>query len=95
MATRDEYIEKLEFQFKSWAKSIEELKNKADKATAETKSECSELIETLRSQHAAAQTKLQVLKQSGEEAWDELKPGMENAWNELRSSVEKAQSKFN
>jgi predicted ATP-binding protein involved in virulence len=94
MNKKEAYQDKFDAQLREWSARIEELKAKADKATAEAKIEYYEQIEELRSKQATAQTKLQELSNSGEQAWEELKPGLENAWEDLKTSVEKAISKF-
>jgi len=94
MDTKEAYQEKAEAQLREWGAKIDELKAKADKAKAEAKIEYYEQIEELRSKQEAIQLKLQKLRESGGQAWEELKPGLEHAWNDLKISVEKAVSKF-
>lgn len=95
MNTKKAYQEKFDAQLREWSAKIDELKAKADQAKAEAKIEYYEQIEELRSKQMAAQTKLQELSKSGEQAWEEFKPGLEHARKELKTSVERAASKFN
>jgi len=94
MNKKEAYQEKFDAQLREWSAKIDELKAKADQAKAEAKIEYYEQIEALRTKQAAAQTKLQELSTSGEQAWEELKPGLEHAWDDLKTSVENAMSKF-
>ncbi|MDD5411512.1 MAG: coiled coil domain-containing protein [Methylobacter sp.] len=94
MSKKEAYQDKIDAQLREWSAKIDELNAKANKATAEVKIEYYEQIEELRSKQANAQTKLQALRNSGEQAWEELKPGLEQAWDDLKTSVEKAISKF-
>lgn len=94
MNTREAYQEKFEAQLRGWAVKIDELKAKADLATAEAKIEYCEQIEELRAKQATAQTKLHALRDAGEQAWDELKPELELAWHDLKTAVDNAISKI-
>jgi hypothetical protein len=94
MNTREAYQEKFAAELREWDAKVDELKAKADKATAEAKIEYCEQIEALQAKQLAAQTKLDELRTTGEQTWDELKPGLEQAWLELKTAVDHAVSKI-
>ncbi|MBD9356510.1 sll1863 family stress response protein [Methylomonas albis] len=91
---KEAYQEKFEAQLREWAAEIEVLKAKADTATAEAKIVYFGQIEELHAKQTAAQTKLQELRASGEQAWEALKPGLEHAWHDLRTAIDDAVSKI-
>jgi len=68
---------------------------RADKAKAEAKVEYYTTIEALQLKRDTARAKLNELKTSGEDAWDNLKAGVEKAWAEVKSAFYAAASKLN
>ena len=51
-------------------------------------------VESLQATHKAAKRKLDELKETGDDAWEDLKAGMENAWSDLSNGVKSAMSRF-
>lgn len=94
MGAREAYQKKMESQFKEWEAKINQLRARAEKVSAEVKIEYYEQIYTLRTKQAAARSKLQELKKTGENAWQDLKAGVETAWKELKNALDNAVSKF-
>lgn len=94
MGLKEAYQQKMEAQLKEWSAKIDLLKAKADKAEAGAKVEYYKQIDELRVKAEAAQTKLQQVKEAGEEAWETFKDGAEKAWAELKKAVESASAKF-
>lgn len=91
---RKEYEEKLDAQYEKWNVQIDLFKAKADKAKAGAKIEYYKTIEALQKKQAGAGAKLNELKTSGDEAWEDLKTGAENAWGEVKSAFHSATAKF-
>jgi TolA-binding protein len=94
MESKKAYQEKLEAQLKEWSSKMEELKAKAQKATADAKVELEKQIETLRGKQEALQQKLKQIKEAGAEAWEKLKAEADKAVGEAKSLWEKVKARF-
>lgn len=70
--------------------AIDELRQKAETAEADIRADCYGLIENLCRQQEAVTDKLNELRQSGEEAWEDLKPEALNLYDVLTEAVGKA-----
>lgn len=88
------YQEKIDVQLKEWTAKIDALKAKADKAKADAQVIYKKKVENLRAQQEAARGKFQELKDSGEDAWEEIKVGLDNALEDLKGAFNRAKSKF-
>lgn len=88
------YIEKLEAKLKEWSAEFDKLKEKAGSSEAKIKEEYHKKIEDLRPRVEDINKRIQKLKESSEETWEELKSGTEKAWQEMKGAIEKAKSKF-
>lgn len=84
----------MEAQLKEWDAKIDQLKAKAQQAKADTKIEYQEELEALRAKKESMGQKLQELKSSGDEAWQDIRAGVEKAASELKSAFEGVSSKF-
>jgi hypothetical protein len=51
-------------------------------------------IETLRSQRDTVQGRLEKLKNTSGNAWEDMKDGVDRAWEEIQQSVRRATSRF-
>jgi len=91
---RKAYEEKLDAQLKEWNAQIALLKAKAENTKADAKIDYYKTIEALEHKQDEAKTKLQELKSSGDEAWEDLKAGAENVWTELKTAFQSAASRF-
>jgi uncharacterized coiled-coil protein SlyX len=78
------YIEKLEAKLAQSGAEIEKLKAKAAEASVDTKMEYQRQIDKLSVKQAAAEKKLEAIKESGAENWEDLKRGMEDALTTLQ-----------
>ncbi|MBC8413442.1 coiled coil domain-containing protein [bacterium] len=94
MESKDIYRAKIDAQLKEWAVKIADLKGKAELAEASMKVEYLKQIEALRLKKEEAETKLEDLKNAGDDAWDVLKSGMDKAVSELKNALNTAVSKF-
>ena len=94
MSMKEAYKKKLEAQFDEWKVEIDKLKAKADKAEADTQIKYHKQIENIRAKQEAVREKLVALKDSGDEAWEDLKAGLDNAMKNLGDAIETATSRF-
>jgi predicted ATP-binding protein involved in virulence len=94
MDKRKAYEEKLAAQLEEWNAQVALFQAKADKATAEAKIEYYKITEALQRKQDEARTKLQELKDAGDDAWEDLKAGGEKAWAEIKTAFHAAASKF-
>jgi len=94
MVSKEQYREKIEAQLKEWQTKIEELKVKAQQASADAQLHYEKQMETFRPYIEAAKQKLQELKTSSGGAWSEMQAGMETAWNDLKAAWDRAISRF-
>ena len=91
---RKAYEEKIDAQLKEWNTEIALLNAKADKAKAEAKVEYYKTIETLQGMQDKARMKLQEIRTTSDDVWENLKTGAENVWAEVNSAFQSAATKF-
>ena len=77
----------MEAQLNELGKHIDELLAKLETAVGKE-------AEALRPRLKAAMEKLDQLKHTSGEAWEDLKPGLVKAWDELHKSLNQAASRF-
>jgi predicted nucleic acid-binding Zn-ribbon protein len=94
MSMKEAYKKKLEAQFDEWKVEIDKLKAKANKAEADAQIKYHKQIENIRTKQEAVQEKLVELKDSGDEAWEDLKAGLDNAMKNLGDAIKTATSRF-
>ena len=95
MNKRKAYEEKYDAQLNAWSAKIALLSAKASMHKAEAKIEYFKTIEALQGKHEAAKAKLQELRASREEAWEDIRTGAESAWTEVKTAFNSAYSRFN
>ena len=91
---RKAYEEKLDAQLKEWNVQIALLKAKADKAKADTKMNYYKIIQALEHKQDEARTKLQELKTSDDETWENQKTGVEKVWDAFQTAFHGAAENF-
>ncbi|CAG0980654.1 hypothetical protein BURK2_01821 [Burkholderiales bacterium] len=91
---KEAFQEKLETQLREWDKKIDSLKGKAKKAKADLRHDIEAQLEALWAKRAAAQDKLQELRQSGDSALEDLKEGAEKNWDEMRKAIDSIAARF-
>jgi DNA repair ATPase RecN len=91
---KEAYKKKLEAQFDEWKVEIDKLKAKAEKAEADAQIKYHKQIENIRAKQEAVQEKLVKLKDSRDEAWEDLKAGLDNAMKNLGDAIKTATSRF-
>ena len=94
MSMKEAYKKKLEAQFDEWKVEIDKLKAKANKAEADAQIKYHKEIENIRMKQEAVGEKLVELKDSGDEAWEDLKAGLDNAMKNLGDAIKTATSRF-
>jgi chromosome segregation ATPase len=94
LSDRKEYIERMSKQLKSWDDQIIKLEEKAAGVNEETKEKYRNELFKLKKQENKTRQKLEELKKSGDEAWNDVKKGFEKSWSELSSAFENAHSGF-
>jgi hypothetical protein len=94
MKLKQAYQEKLEAQIKEWSAKLTELKAKADKTSADAKTQMYQQIDQLRARKEAAQQKLTEIKAASADSWEALKAGSEKTLDELKKTWESMKSKF-
>jgi len=92
--SREAYIKKLETTLREWSAEIDKLKAKAESSEAKIKEEYHKGIGDLRARSEDIKKRIQKLKESGGESWEDLKSGTEKAWQEMKAAIEKATSKM-
>ncbi|MBR9882589.1 MAG: coiled coil domain-containing protein [Oceanospirillales bacterium] len=73
---------------------IKKLKAKADAAEADTRIEYYKHIDELQSMQVSVKNKLVELKNSSDDAWEDLKVGIDSAWESLGKALQSAASRF-
>lgn len=94
MNTKEEYLKKLELQFREWKFKIDMLENRAAAASADVKAELLREIDLLRGKKAVVKEKWEELLKSGGEVWEVMKDGVEKAANDLKTALDKVMSRF-
>jgi poly(hydroxyalkanoate) granule-associated protein len=94
VATKAAYQKKLEAQLKEWDAQLDQLMAKAEKAKADVRSKVEDELDSLKTQRAAVQKKLDELRNRGEEAWEDLKGGLEKAWGDINKALGKVVAHF-
>jgi hypothetical protein len=90
MDKRTEYVEKLSAQMVEWDVQIDQLKDKAESAAPESKSEYSNAIAALQLKRDEAALRLQGISPASDDEWEDLKTGTENVWGEVRTILHDA-----
>ena len=91
---KEAYERKLFAKMDEWNADIGRLKAKADAAEADVQLEYYKQIEELRQQQLNAIAKLNELRASGEDAWEDLKAGVESAANSVGEAIKSAAARF-
>lgn len=91
---RKAYEEKFDAQLEEAKAQIALLKARANKATAEARIEYYKTIESLQHGQEKAMAKLQELKNTGDETWEDLRTGAEHAWDEVKSAIHSTAAKL-
>jgi hypothetical protein len=93
-AKRQAYQEKADAELRAWNARVDELLAKAAAAKAAGKIEYHDKLEKLRRQREDVGDKLESLKASSSEAWEEMKNGFEEAHRDLSTAFHTALAAF-
>jgi hypothetical protein len=85
MDKQTEYVERLSAQMVEWDNQIDRLKDKAERATPESKHEYCSAIAVLQLKRDEAAVKLQGISVASNDEWEDLKKGTEHVWDEVRT----------
>jgi predicted transcriptional regulator len=94
MSKKAEYEKKLQTQLEEFSAEIDRLKERADKAEAEAEPWHHKQVEVLQEKHRLAKKKLGELKESSDDAWEDLKVGIASAWDSVSIALKSAQKRF-
>jgi hypothetical protein len=94
MITKDEFVTNLKTQLDELSKGIEKVEHLAKTVQESAKIKLTARVKYFQHKHALALTKLQEIKNSGEEAWDELKQVSEDVVSNLKEGLSKTLSHF-
>lgn len=94
MGIKEAYEQKLQAQLDEWKADIDKLKAKANEADADAQIEYYNQIDELRAMQETARNKLTELKESSDDAWEDLKAGIESARTSLGNALKSAKSRF-
>lgn len=84
---RKAYVDKMEAQLKEWEAKIGILRAKAEKTEANTRIKYYRQIEKLQKKQEETRKKLQEIKHSGEDAWDNVKGNLGKSLQDLKKTV--------
>jgi hypothetical protein len=80
---RTKFVEKLSAQMVEWDVQIDQLKDKAENATSETKFAYSKAVTALQLKRDQAAEKLQGIAMASDDDWEDIKSGSEQIWDEV------------
>jgi hypothetical protein len=94
MVDRNAYYERVETELRNWDSEIRKLKQDTPRVAEGGRIPYYDQLEDLMALHELAQQRLQELKESGDEQWNDFKMGMETVMNDLKKSHAELTSHF-
>lgn len=95
MNTKKEiYRQKAQAKFDQMNAQIEELLARFNETKADAKLKIKDQFEDLTGQQETVEQKIEQIKDSGEEAWQDMSSGLDNAFDELENSFKQATRKL-
>jgi chromosome segregation ATPase len=94
MSARDEYIDKLAAQLKTWSAELDTMETQAKSAAASARSDIEIRIAELKGQRDLVAAELQRLRAATESAWHDLFEGAQAMTKALEQAFERARSRF-
>jgi DNA repair ATPase RecN len=94
MKNKAVYIEKFNAYLKELQADLDKLEDKVRKSEVDLKIKYKDDIENLKKKKAGLQAKLDEIRSSSGEAWNELKEGTDKAFDDLKKSWSAAWQKF-
>lgn len=94
MTDKAAYLQKMQAKLNEWEADINALQAKMSGASADTKIELNKQIDNLRAERSDMKQKLEELKNTSGEAWEDVRDGMEAAWDSASTSFKNAINRF-
>ena len=94
MEKRNVYMKELEENITEYNEKLVKMKVKAAEVEDDMKADYLSQVENLENKRDEFVAKYGQLKESSEDAWDDIKVGTEKTWSELKDSIEMAVSRF-
>lgn len=94
MATREEYIRRMQAKLEEWSADIDTLAAKTSEVSADVRNEYNEQIASLKVKQAAARQKINEIQKSGESAWKDMKTGIDMAWTAIGEAIDSVKTRF-
>lgn len=91
---KKEFTRNMETGLKDIKTKLDKYKGKADKLGSEAKHSYQENLEKMKPAYEKTRYKMNLLKNSSGDAWDEMKEGLVKAYSELKEAFKKAKDKF-
>lgn len=85
-----EYQEKVESKIREWGEEIDRIREKAEGLGADARRRAEVQVEELRRLQAEASRRIEELRRTGGEAWEEFRAGADAALDELGRAVNRA-----
>ena len=92
MESTESYVQKMQAQLEEWSTAIERLRAKADHASAETKLKMQRQLDELKAKEAAARTKLDQIKNTSKQAFEDARGAIDKAWSDLKGAFDRARA---
>ena len=87
MDKRELYKQKAEAQLHELSATLEVIKARVEKFSAQAKLDMHPHIEALHAKFDAAKTKLDKIGEATDDKWDEVVKDMDNGWEDFKASV--------
>jgi len=91
---KDQFIASANQKLQALDAEISRLSERAADLKDDAKTEADKTVVALKEKRGVASQKLDELKQSGKETWNDIKAGFEKAMTELENAYEQTKSKF-
>lgn len=88
MDKRELYKQKAEAQLHELSATLEVIKARVEKFSAQAKLDMHPRIETLHAKYDSAKTKLDKIGAATDDKWDEVVKDIDTAWDEFKAAVE-------
>lgn len=92
MASREEYIDKLETQLRKWNDQIDNLQKRAATESNEIKATISKRMDDLKEKRARMRTKLEKIREAGDDSFEAIKDDTENLWQDIKNGFSEIRS---
>ncbi|HEQ98534.1 MAG TPA: hypothetical protein ENO22_04240 [candidate division Zixibacteria bacterium] len=94
MSKREEFLDQMESQLNVWRAQISRFDARAEKETEARREEMKKKIGNLQNQINEFEDRMEAIKKTNQEAWEDLKEGAEKAWSKLSKSFSSLVSTF-